>query len=180
MTSMLDGVSDLVTPALVSNASARTGESEDAVVKGLALAASALFTSLADRCSDDHFMRRFASLAADTGTDSGSERPERSGGCPAITLDEWIVGEQGDGVSSAADGIARRAGIERSSAVSLLSIAAPLVLGHLGRALRSGALEVSGLTARLRFERRRLGSGAQDEDSMTAGTGPGGSHELIA
>jgi hypothetical protein len=180
MTSMLDGVSDLVTPALVSSASARTGESDDAVLKGLALATSALFTSLADRCGDDHFMRRFASLAADTGADSGPERPVNSGGCPAMTVDEWIASQQGDGVSSVADGIARRAGIERSSAVSLLSIAAPLVLGHLGRALRSGAIEVSGLTARLRFERGRFASAAQNEDSMMAGIGPGGSHELIA
>ena len=180
MTSILNDVSALATPALIGRISADTNESENAVLDGLHLSMSTLLVLLADHCDDDHFIRQLASLAADTGVESQPGRATQPGGRHATTAEQWLESQYGDRLPSVAEGIGLRVGISRSSAESLLAIAAPLVLGYLGSALRSGTFDASGLTARLRYERGRFASAAQSEHPMMASIGDGGSHEFTA
>ena len=180
MTSILNDVSDLATPALISRISASTNESEDAVLDGFHLSTATLLVLLADHCDDDHFIRQLASVAADTGVESQPGRAIPPAGRHATSAEQWLESQYGDRLSSVAEGIGLRVGISRSSAESLLSIAAPLVLGHLGSALRSGTLDASGLTARLRYERGQFASAAHGEHPMMAGIGHGENNEFTA
>jgi outer membrane protein OmpA-like peptidoglycan-associated protein len=56
------------------------------------------------------------------------------------------------------DSISNYAGIRGSSAASILSVAAPLILGYLGRMMRSDNLTTAGLADRLRAHRNQLAS----------------------
>jgi hypothetical protein len=170
MTSLVEGVRDLVTPALIEDATTRTHESRTAVVDGLVFAISALLESLASRSADAHFMRQLASRAADTPADPNAllhleiPRVPDSSGRATTTLDQWLVDQYGDRFVSVADRIGHRASIRTASAVWLLSIAAPLVLRYIGRLLRAGDIDVTTLAARLRHERSVFASLLEGSD----------------
>ena len=62
----------------------------------------------------------------------------------------------GHNLSSMVDSLANYAGIRGSSAASILSVSAPLVLGYLGRLVRNENLSSAGLSERLRSHRNQL------------------------
>jgi outer membrane protein OmpA-like peptidoglycan-associated protein len=64
----------------------------------------------------------------------------------------------GRNLSSMTDSLSNYAGLRSSSAASILSVAAPLVLGYLGRVMRSDNLTTAGLADRLRGMRNQLAS----------------------
>ena len=167
MNSLLDGIRELVTPALLSRASAYTGESEATTLKGFGMAIPALLASLAGRSGDASFMSQIASLAAaeksiepDPITRANVARAT-SASHNTTAAEKWLSGANGNSVSTVADGIARRVGMRSSSAASLLSIAAPLVLGYIGRFVRSQKLDGPGLAALLSREREGFTAATQ-------------------
>jgi flagellar motor protein MotB len=69
----------------------------------------------------------------------------------------WLSGLwSGGGLSAITNAVARYAGVRASSASSLLSLGGPLVLGYLGRLMRSDNLDASKLAQRLQAERGNL------------------------
>jgi outer membrane protein OmpA-like peptidoglycan-associated protein len=168
MNSLLDGVRELVTPALLARTSAHTGESEAATLRGFGMAIPALLASLANRSGETTVMGQIASLAAaETGIESDPIARANLARAAAASrnttaAEKWLAGANGDNLATAADGIARRIGVRGSSAGLLLSIAAPLVLGHIGRLVRSESLDGAGLAARLFRERGTFAAAAQN------------------
>ncbi len=164
MASMLDNIQALVTPAILSRLTGQTGESESAVVKGFGAAIPAMLSTIAGRSDDHGFFRQLADLATSTAADPDALRrsavmPSTPSGIDTTTpIGGWLSGLFGHNLSGVTDAIGRYAGIRGSSAGSLLTMAAPLVLGYLGRLMRSDNLSATGLAERLRSEGSQFAS----------------------
>lgn len=166
MTSILDGVQEFLTPSFLSRVSNQTGESEAAISKGFTAVVPTLLALIANRSSDTGFMSRLVSLASNTSSD-----PEVLARTPrAVITDDasvdsgtgiggWLSGLLPGGTSSVStmtNAVARYSGLRASSAMSLLSIGGPLVLGYIGRMMRSDNLDGAKLAQRLSAERGTL------------------------
>src|SRR5258705_12830407 len=82
----------------------------------------------------------------------------------------WLSKLFGGNLSGVVDGVARYAGVSRGTSASLLSLAAPLVLGYLGRMMRKDGLNADGLADRLRGQRRAFASAVPSElDALIPG-----------
>ena len=162
MATMVDNLRALVSPALVSVVSRQMAESEVAVSKGLGAATTAIVSTMANRADEPGFMNNLADLAAKSAAGShpldaiGALGPSPTGIDSTTAIGGWLSNLFGHNVSEVTDSIARYAGIGRSSAASLLAIAAPLALGYIGRLMRSDKLTISGLADLLRGERAEL------------------------
>jgi len=159
-TSMLAGVQEFLTPSFLSRVSSQTGESEAAVSKGFTAIVPTLLASIADRSGDTGFMSRLVSLATNAPTDTDYIAPP-SRENPTIESGSGITGWlsnlwSGGGVSAITNAVARYSGVRASSASSLLSVGGPLVLGYLGRLMRSDNLDAPKLAQRLQSERGAL------------------------
>ncbi len=161
MTSILEGLRGVVTPALVSSVSAQTGESDAAVAKGLAALLPTFLSSIADRSNDAGFMTQMAKLAtgaANVPVSLGTEYGANSPGNWSTAGSSLLSGLFGSRLSSVTDSIAGYSGVRRASATSLLTVTAPLVLGYLGRLMTRDSLDATGLGRKLRDERQSLAS----------------------
>jgi len=160
MASMLDSARELVTPGLLSRLSAQTGESEGALSKGMGVVIAILFAWMAHRSEDRAFMSQAASVATDTANDPNAltRLPHAVGGAPDVDATApfggWLSRLFDGHLSDVTDGVARHANISRGTSSSLLLLGAPLVLGYLGRLMRSEGLNADGLADRLRRDRR--------------------------
>jgi outer membrane protein OmpA-like peptidoglycan-associated protein len=161
-TSMLAGVQEFLTPSFLSRVSNQTGESEAAVSKGFTAVVPTLLASIADRSGDSGFMSRLVNLASNTAADSDdlTRKPivsEDTNLESGSGIGGWLSGLwSGGSVSAVTNAIARYAGVRASSASSLLSLGGPLVLGYIGRLMRSDNLDASKLAQRLQAERGNL------------------------
>ena len=159
-TSMLAGVQEFLTPSFLSRVSSQTGESEAAVSKGFTAIVPTLLASIADRSGDTGFMSRLVSLATNAATDTDYIAPpsrdnttlESGSGITGWLSNLW----SGGSVSAITNAVARYSGVRASSASSLLSLGGPLVLGYLGRLMRSDNLDAPKLAQRLQSERGAL------------------------
>jgi outer membrane protein OmpA-like peptidoglycan-associated protein len=162
--SMLAGAQEFLTPSFLSRVSSQTGESEAAISKGFTALVPTLLASIADRSSDSGFMSRLVNLATNTASDTDYVAPPSvSQLSQNATVDSgsgiggWVSSLwSGGGASAITNAVARYAGVRASSASSLLSLGAPLVLGYLGRLMRSDNLDASKLAQRLQAERGAL------------------------
>ena len=158
MSSILGAVRDLVTPDLIARMSAHTGESEAMVSKGFGAAIPLLLSSLAGKADNTSFMSQLAGIAAGTAADTNTltRLPQVvTGEAPidtATTTGRWLSSLFGSNLGGVIDGVARFAGIGKGSSASLLSMAAPIVLGYLGRLMRSDNLGPTGLADQLRSQ----------------------------
>jgi OmpA-OmpF porin, OOP family len=163
--SMLAGVQEFLTPSFLSRVSTQTGESEAAISKGFTAVVPTLLASIADRSTDTGFMSRLVTLASNTASEGDflTRTPKAVSEDTALEsgsgIGGWLSGLWSGGSAPAiANAIARFAGLRASSASSLLSLGAPLVLGYLGRLMRSDNLDGPKLAQRLQAERGTLAS----------------------
>jgi OOP family OmpA-OmpF porin len=162
MASMLDNIRELITPATITRAAALTGASESAVTTGFAAAIPAILGTVAQRSGDSSFMAQLGRLAlgasdSDPLTAAKAFLSPATGGIDTTKpMGGWLSGLFGNNLSSVTDAISRSAGMSRGSAASLLSIGSSLVLGYLGRMMRSDRLDASGLADRLRGEQANI------------------------
>jgi outer membrane protein OmpA-like peptidoglycan-associated protein len=164
---ILDALLRLLTPEMLTGASAALGESESAVSKGLTAAFPALLVPLADRTGDSNAMQRLLSLTKDPALDSNLlTSPARAvdaiagGGSRtglaalAAALLPLALGERASGAGNA---LARYAGLgSQSNGTSLLALAAPLVLGLLRDRVERDGLGAAGLGRWLGGQREGL------------------------
>ena len=176
MATMFESLRDLVSPAVVSAVSQHTAESESAVSRGLSAAIPAIASTIASRADDEGFVKNLADLAttAAAGPNSlESTRALASAGVDTTNpIGGWLSSLFGSNLSAVTGNISRYAGISGSSAASLLSFAAPLVLGYLGRRMRSDNLTTSGLATLLRGQRAQLASSLPNGFSMPGAPAP--------
>jgi len=151
MASMLENIQGLLTPAILSRVTGQTGESESAVMKGFGAAIPAIAAMIANRSDDRGFMKQVADLATRTAADPDAITP-----AAATTTEGWLSSLFGNNLSGLTGSVARYAGIRGSTATSVLSIGASLVLTYLGRRMRSDSLSATELAEQLRGQRSQL------------------------
>jgi outer membrane protein OmpA-like peptidoglycan-associated protein len=154
---MMDSILAMVTPDMKQAMASRLGESTQAVQGGLGAATAATLGGLAARAGDSGFLSQIMNLASTANSQNvlGNLSSLASGGATGGIGDlvgkflPMVFGSQQGPVASA---IAQQSGLGASSVTNLLKMAAPLVLGFLGRAQSSGSLSPSSLGSALKAE----------------------------
>jgi len=153
---LLESLSGLITPDLISKAAVAFGDNEAAVGKGIGAALPLLLGSVANRASDTNFASSLFNLVRDPAND-GSMLTNLAGllgpgasSSPMMELGSKLLSLLfGNNLSSLGNSIAGYAGVKPATASSMLSMAAPLVLSVLGKAVKSGNLNVTSLAGML-------------------------------
>ena len=161
MAPLLAELRKLVTPELTSELSHHTQEPEAAVSRAYDAAMPALAATIANRSSDRGFMNQLVDLATSASADPDLvNRAMRLASSPAVDTASaaggWISSLFGENLSGVTRNLARYAGIRESSASSLLMTCAPLVLGFIGRLMRTDNLSAAGLAERLQREQSQI------------------------
>jgi outer membrane protein OmpA-like peptidoglycan-associated protein len=154
--SLLESLSGLVTPDLINKAAAAFGDHPDAVTKGISAALPMLLGSMAQRASEPSFASTLFNLVSDRANDGSLLGNVASlFGSNAASLPMMAVGGKllsslfGSNTSAVGNALANYAGVKPSTASSMLSMGAPLVLSLLGKSARSGNLNASSLASLL-------------------------------
>ncbi|HEU4762133.1 MAG TPA: OmpA family protein [Gemmatimonadales bacterium] len=157
---LLDSFRNLLTPDTVSSVASRFGESESGISRGLTSGFGAILLGLLNQTSDAGAMRDVHGLVTEAAADTNGQAEGGltsllgGGGTAAVgtlgsRLLSMVFGGNGAAVS---DAIGRTSGVKSTTASSILSILAPVVLGILGRRVRDEGLSANGLTSLLASE----------------------------
>jgi outer membrane protein OmpA-like peptidoglycan-associated protein len=153
---LLASVKDLLTPDLIGKAASMLGDPEPAVSKGMSAVFPVLLGSLANRSSDAGFASTLYNLVRDPANDGsllgnvGSLLAPGAASSPMGALGGKLLGALfGNNLGNLASSLGGYAGVKPSSASSMFSFAAPLVLSLLGKAVKSGNLSLSSLVSLL-------------------------------
>jgi outer membrane protein OmpA-like peptidoglycan-associated protein len=151
-TDLLESLNRLLTPDFLGRAATALGDPEPAVSKGFGAAFPVILGGLAHRASDDEFASTLFNLVRDPANDGGLlddlGRLFAPGAAtsPMATLGNRLLGALfGNNLGGLGNALANHAGVRPASGSSLLNLAAPLVLSVLGKAVRSGNLNLSSL-----------------------------------
>jgi OOP family OmpA-OmpF porin len=153
--SLLDGLTGLITPGVVSKAASMLGEPETAVGKGLGATLPALLGGVASRADDAGFASSLFDLVRSPSNDGSvldnvSSLFGANGSSPMKRLGGQLLGLLfGGNTSSFTNALTRYAGVKSSTALTLLNVGAPLVLAFLGKRARSDGLNASSLASLL-------------------------------
>jgi outer membrane protein OmpA-like peptidoglycan-associated protein len=139
------------------------GESTDAVQRGLQGGSAALLAGIAAKADQPGFMSQIFSLITNPANSSGalsslaSNLGSAATGSPLGDLGSRFASSIfGPGQSAISDAIGRFSGLSGSKASSLISMAAPLVLGFLGQHVRDNGLNATDLGNSLKGEASKL------------------------
>lgn len=164
---LLDSFRNLLTPDTISSVASRFGESESSTSRGLMSGFGAILLGLLNRTSDAGAMRDIHGLVSQAATEpdglaQGGLSSLLSGGTAGLgTLGSRLLSMVFGGNSAAvSDAVGRTSGLKSSSAASILSTLAPLVLALLGKRVRNDGLSADGLTSLLTSEADSIRSAA--------------------
>jgi outer membrane protein OmpA-like peptidoglycan-associated protein len=146
---LIDMAKESISPEMVDKAAAATGESPGNASKGLHEAVSSTFAAVASRSSTPEGASAVMAMLQKHGPSGmveklgglfgGAGRGEPGGGGLVKSI-------FGDRAGSASEALASSSGIKSSSASKLLEMAAPLVVGVLGKHVASHGVNASGLS----------------------------------
>ena len=164
---LLDSFRNLLTPDTISSVASRFGESESSTSRGLMSGFGAILLGLLNRTSDAGAMRDIHGLVSQAATEpdglaQGGLSSLLSGGTAGLgTLGSRLLSMVFGGNSAAvSDAVGRTSGLKSSSAASILSTLAPLVLALLGKRVRNDGRSADGLTSLLTSEADSIRSAA--------------------
>ena len=158
-TSLLESLTQHATQQLVPAATAKLGEPESAVTRGLHASYASILAGLVSRVGEPGVMRKVFDLVSSPSNDArlleaGSTlRPDTLTNLLDLSGSSSVVGQLGskftsvlfDGNSAeAAEVVARHSGLRFESAAKLLTLCGPLVLSVLGRKVRDNRLDLAG------------------------------------
>jgi outer membrane protein OmpA-like peptidoglycan-associated protein len=170
---LLDTVKGLFTPALISNAATSLGESESGIQKALGGAIPALLASLVNKggsADGASVILDLAKHAAGSGVlnnlggflgDDNSNLLSRG-----AEMLKNILGDKAGGIASL---VSNFAGIKHSSASSILSTAAPVALGALGKHAAENNMNANGLSTFLSSQKDSITNALPSGLSSMAG-----------
>ena len=176
--SLLDAVKGYLTPETVRSASSLVGESESSTRQTLNGAVPSILSGLTSMVSSREGVNTFGGLIRDGGFGSAVDNVGSlfSGGSTTSSMlgaGQQLMGKIFPGKSSSVtDLLARSGGVSSSSATSLLSLAAPLVMGVLGKRAAAQGLDSSGLANTLLNEKSDIAAAAPAGLSQILGGGP--------
>jgi outer membrane protein OmpA-like peptidoglycan-associated protein len=153
---ILDTLSGLLTPDMIGRAASALGESEPAVSKGMSAVFPVLLSSVANRADDPDFASSLFNLVRDPANDGSllgnvaSLLGPGASSSPMMALGGKLLGSLfGNNLGSLASSLGGYAGVKPAASHSMLSFAAPLLLSVLGKAVKSGNLNLSSLIGML-------------------------------
>jgi len=159
--SIIDSVMSFMGPQVLGPLASQLGVSTDTVQRGLQGGSAAILSGLAAKAEEPGFLSQIfgmvtnpannpsalSSLTANVGSAvSGAASPLMDMGSRFLST---VFGSR---LSSVTDAIAQYAGLGSGKAATLMSMAAPLVLGALGQNVRENNLSASGLASELKSE----------------------------
>jgi outer membrane protein OmpA-like peptidoglycan-associated protein len=159
----MDSILGMVTPDMKQALASRLGESPQAVQGGLGTATAATLAGLASKSNDSGFLSQITGfLGGSTGQSLVSSLPSLAATGPTGGVNDlvnkflpMVFGTQQGQVANA---VAQQAGVGSGSGLSLLKMAAPLVLGYFAKLQAAGSLTTSSLGTMLRAEAPSLQS----------------------
>ena len=174
---LLDSLSGLITPEVVSAASRQLGDSEGAISKGLGASFSSILLGLLSKAGSPEALRPAFDLISNPANDpSVLDDPRQllvaSSSSPIATLGGNFLGSIfGSRLSSITNAVGNTSGLRGSSAASMINLAAPLVMGVLGSRVRKGRLDPTGLSDLLFSQRDSIMAAAPAGVSTALGIG---------
>jgi OmpA-OmpF porin, OOP family len=155
--SMMDSILGMVTPEMKQALASRLGAGPQAVETGLTASTAATLSGLADKAGDSGFLGQIIGLlGGGAGQNIASSLSSIASGGPIGTAGEvvnkflpMVFGTQQGQVANA---ISQSTGLSAGSGLSLLKMAAPLVLAHFAKLNNAGSLNLSALGNTLRSE----------------------------
>ncbi len=155
-TDLLESLTGLLTPDLIGKAASTLGDSEAAVSKGMSAAFPLLLGGLAQRASEPSFASTLFDLVRDPRNDGSllgnvsSLLAPGASSSPMMAMGGKLLGSLfGNNLGNLGNALGSYAGVRPASATSMLNVAAPLVLSMLGKAVKSGNLNLSSLVGLL-------------------------------
>jgi OmpA-OmpF porin, OOP family len=176
--SLLDAVKSQFTPDVIRSASSLVGESESSTRQTLNGAVPSVLSGLAGMASTREGAGSLASLVRDGGFGAAAENVRSLFGGGSATNNMVDSGQQllskifGNKSSAVSDLVAKSGGVRSSSASKLLSLAAPLTLGILGKRAAAQGLDASGMASTLLNEKSEIAAAAPAGLSQLLGGGP--------
>src|SRR5215472_1866686 len=176
--SLMEAVKGYLTPDAVRSASSLVGESESSTRQTLNGAVPSVLSGLANMVSTRDGATGVASLIRDGSFGSvvdnvGSLFSGGSATSSILSVGPHLLGKIFGGNSSqVTDLVARSGGVSNSSASSLMSLIAPLVLGVLGKRAAAQGLDASGMANSLLSEKADFAAAAPAGLSQILGGGP--------
>ena len=162
MASLPNWITERITPDAVTTVAARLGEPDATVARGLRTAVTSVLAGLATKTGDADTMRKAYDLAMsrendqNVSSDLGSTISRAlAAGSPTSSLGASLLSTVFGGHSNEVSSIvARAAGLDKpASGTSIMTLAAPIVLGLLGQKIRDRGLGISGFTSMLNEQR---------------------------
>ncbi len=176
--SLLDAVKSQLTPEVIRGASSLVGESESSTRQTLSGAVPSILSGLTGMVSTREGAGSLASLIRDGGYGAAAENVRSLFGGGSATNNMIGAGQQlltkifGNKTSAVNDLLAKSGGVSSSSASKLLSLAAPLTLGILGKRATAQGLDASGLASTILNEKSEIAAAAPAGLSQILGGGP--------
>src|ERR1700749_3731510 len=132
MASILESLKGMLGPQVVNGVSSQLDEPTGVVQRGLEEGSAALLAGIGSKAGQPGFMQQIFTIIKSPANDlafAGVPATATAGGLGGQFLSTVFGSNQG----AVADGIARETGMSTGKAAAVLSMAAPLVLGLLGR-----------------------------------------------
>jgi OOP family OmpA-OmpF porin len=175
--SLLDAVKSEFTPDVIRSASTMVGESEPATREALNGAVPIFLSGLTNMVSSQEGASSLASMLRGGGYAAAADNVGSlfGGGATGSMLSagQQLLGKVfGDKSSPVADLLAKSSGVSSSSATKLLSLAAPLTLGVLGKRATAQGLDASGIAIALLSEKSDIVAAAPSGLSELLGGRP--------
>jgi OmpA-OmpF porin, OOP family len=164
-TSLIDSVKNLATPDLTSKIASSLGEPMHGVSSALTGGMNSMLLGVLGKAADPAAMRSVFNTVTDPGNDGRIlDNPAALVGAPEGAMSSLggqllsnIFGARGAAVN---DVLARASGLRGGSISSLMRMAAPLLLGVLGKRARDGGLNASSFTRLFEDERESIENAA--------------------
>ncbi|HKD44207.1 MAG TPA: OmpA family protein [Candidatus Angelobacter sp.] len=176
--SLLDAVKSQFTPDIIRSASSLVGESEPSTRQTLNGAVPSILTGLTGMASSREGASGLAGLIRDGGYGAAVDNARSLFGGGSVTNNMMGTGQQllgkifGNKLTGVNNLVAKYGAVSSSSASKLLSLAAPLTLGVLGKRAAAQGLDASGLANSLLSEKADIAAAAPAGLTQLLGGGP--------
>lgn len=162
MAGILDSLMGMLGPQVLGPVASQLGESTDTVQRGLQTGSAAMLAGLAAKAGQSGFLSQIFGMITNPANTSGalssitSNLGSLASGATSSPLgslgSQFLSTIFGSNLSTVTDTIGRSTGLSSSKIGSLLSMAAPLVLGVLGQKVRQNGLSAGDLGNMLKAE----------------------------
>jgi OOP family OmpA-OmpF porin len=177
--SIIDNVRQLISQNIVSNIADRLGENPDNVSRGLHAGSMSILGGLANKTDDTDTMSRVFDLISKPGAGVGALADDvalaREGKAPTELADlssRFLSDLFGDRAPAVNAVVGEASGLKGESISSIMRFAAPIVLGFLGRHVRTSGLDLTSFRQMLSNERNNIMRAAPPGLAAALGTGP--------